>query len=74
MGIIGIYEFTAFMNLLSGDQRGKESEIAIFKWGFGQLIAVCVWFPVVLKFTCLIINGVLPGSKNRMGEYIELSY
>ncbi|KAF4965389.1 hypothetical protein FSARC_6803 [Fusarium sarcochroum] len=74
MGIIGVYEFAAFMDPLSGGKRGKESAIAISKWGFGQLIAVCVWFPVVLKFTCLIIDGVLPGLRKRMGGNIEVAY
>ncbi|KAF4458818.1 hypothetical protein FALBO_14438 [Fusarium albosuccineum] len=72
MAAIGVYEFTAFMHLLSGGKSGKRSDIAISKWAFGQLVAVCVWLPVVLKFASLNIDGVLPGLQRRMSEYIEV--
>ncbi|KAJ3543412.1 hypothetical protein NM208_g3593 [Fusarium decemcellulare] len=72
MGAIGVYEFNAFMHLLSRGKTGKQSDVAISKWAFGQLVAVCVWLPVVLKFASLNIDGVLPGLQRRMSEYIEI--
>lgn len=56
MGAIGVHEFAAFMHLLSGGESGNESKVALSKWGFGQLVAVCVWVPVILKFACLMVG------------------
>ncbi|TVY68082.1 hypothetical protein Focb16_v002927 [Fusarium oxysporum f. sp. cubense] len=42
MGAIGVHEFAAFMHLLSGGESGNESKVDLSKWGFGQLVAVCV--------------------------------
>ncbi|CEF71820.1 hypothetical protein SNK03_000021 [Fusarium graminearum] len=73
MGVIGVQEFAAFMQLLSGGESGNESNAALSKWGFGQLVAVCVWIPVVLKFACLMIDGALPGWRKRLGQFIEIT-
>ncbi|CAG2011652.1 unnamed protein product [Fusarium graminearum] len=32
-------------------------EGGLSNWGFGQLVAVAIWFPVVIKFLCLNIVG-----------------
>ncbi|KAG5748409.1 hypothetical protein H9Q70_008910 [Fusarium xylarioides] len=73
MGAIGVHEFAAFMRLLSGGESGSESKVALSKWGFGQLVAVCVWVPVILKFTCLMVDGALPGWRKRLGQFIEIT-
>ncbi|KAF4430505.1 7-dehydrocholesterol reductase [Fusarium acutatum] len=73
MGAIGVHEFAAFMHLLSGGESGNESKVALSKWGFGQLVAVCVWFPVILKFACLMVDGALPGWRKRLGQFIEIT-
>ncbi|KAH6963310.1 hypothetical protein DER45DRAFT_552768 [Fusarium avenaceum] len=74
MAIIGIHEFMTFIDILIGGSYGEESAIWISKWGFGQLVAVCVWFPFILKFISLNIDGALPGLRRRLGEYIDISY
>lgn len=56
MGAIGVQEFAAFMHLLSGGESGNDSKVALSKWGFGQLVAVCVWVPVILKFASLMVG------------------
>lgn len=56
MAIIGIHEFMTFIDILTGGSYGEESAIWISKWGFGQLVAVCVWFPFILKFISLNIG------------------
>ncbi|KAF5576010.1 7-dehydrocholesterol reductase [Fusarium pseudocircinatum] len=73
MGAIGVHEFAAFMHLLSGGESGSESKVALSKWGFGQLVAVCVWVPVILKFACLMVDGALPGWRKRLGQFIEIT-
>ncbi|KAL5591417.1 hypothetical protein FOVSG1_010306 [Fusarium oxysporum f. sp. vasinfectum] len=73
MGAIGVHEFAAFMHLLSGGESGNESKVALSKWGFGQLVAVCVWVPVILKFACLMVDGALPGWRKRLGQFIEIT-
>ncbi|KAF5681837.1 hypothetical protein FDENT_7904 [Fusarium denticulatum] len=73
MGAIGVQEFATFMHLLSGGESGNESKVALSKWGFGQLVAVCVWVPVILKFACLMVDGALPGWRKRLGQFIELT-
>nr|RBQ89726.1 hypothetical protein FVER53263_20259 [Fusarium verticillioides] len=73
LGVIGVNEFTAFMHLLSGGESGNESKVALSKWGFGQLVAVCVWVPVILKFGCLMVDGALPGWRKRLGQFIEIT-
>ncbi|KAF5552862.1 hypothetical protein FMEXI_2642 [Fusarium mexicanum] len=73
MGAIGVHEFAAFMHLLSGGESGSESKIALSKWGFGQLVAVCVWVPVILKFACLLVDGALPGWRKRLGQFVEIA-
>ncbi|KAF5550395.1 hypothetical protein FNAPI_7730 [Fusarium napiforme] len=73
MGAIGVYEFAAFRRLLNGGKSGNESKVALSKWGFGQLVAVCVWVPVVLKFACLMVDGALPGWRKRLGQLIEIT-
>ncbi|PNP76112.1 hypothetical protein FNYG_10670 [Fusarium nygamai] len=73
MGAIGVHEFAAFRRLLSGGESGNESKVALSKWGFGQLVAVCVWVPVVLKFACLMVDGALPGWRKRLGQFIEIT-
>jgi hypothetical protein len=56
MAVIGIHEFMAFIDMLTGGKYGEESAIWISKWGFGQLVAICVWFPFILKFVSLNIG------------------
>jgi hypothetical protein len=56
MAIIGIHEFVDFIDILTGGSYGEESAIWISKWGFGQLVAVCMWFPFILKFISLNIG------------------
>ncbi|EMT74208.1 hypothetical protein FOC4_g10002688 [Fusarium odoratissimum] len=73
MGAIGVHEFAAFMHLLSGGESGNESKVALSKWGFGQLVAVCVWVPVILKFACLMVDEALPGWRKRLGQFIEIT-
>ncbi|KAL6915383.1 hypothetical protein FSST1_006878 [Fusarium sambucinum] len=73
MGAIGVREFAAFMQLLSGGGSGNKSNVALSKWGFGQLVAVCVWVPVILKFACLMVDGALPGWRKRLGQFIEIT-
>ncbi|KAH7469862.1 hypothetical protein FOMA001_g14757 [Fusarium oxysporum f. sp. matthiolae] len=73
MGAIGVHEFAAFMHLLSGGESGNESKVDLSKWGFGQLVAVCVWVPVILKFACLMVDGALPGWRKRLGQFIEIT-
>ncbi|KAH7195411.1 ergosterol biosynthesis ERG4/ERG24 family-domain-containing protein [Fusarium oxysporum] len=73
MGAIGVHEFAAFMHLLGGGESGNESKVALSKWGFGQLVAVCVWVPVILKFACLMVDGALPGWRKRLGQFIEIT-
>ncbi|KAF5621513.1 uncharacterized protein FTJAE_11234 [Fusarium tjaetaba] len=73
MGVIGVNEFAAFMHLLSGGESGNESKVALSKWGFGQLVAVCVWVPIILKFACLMADGALPGWRKRLGQFIEIT-
>ncbi|CEI63385.1 hypothetical protein FVEN_g88 [Fusarium venenatum] len=73
MGAIGVHEFAAFMHLLSGGGSGNKSNVALSKWGFGQLVAVCVWVPVILKFACLMVDGALPGWRKRLGQFIEIT-
>ncbi|KLP08933.1 uncharacterized protein Y057_15037 [Fusarium fujikuroi] len=73
MGAIGVQEFAAFMHLLSGGESGNESKVALSKWGFGQLVAVCVWVPVILKFASLMVDGALPGWRKRLGQFIEIT-
>ncbi|KAF5710922.1 hypothetical protein FMUND_9273 [Fusarium mundagurra] len=73
MGVIGINEFAAFMHLLSGGESGNESKVALSKWGFGQLVAACVWVPVILKFACLLVDGALPGWRKRLGQFVEIT-
>ncbi|CVL08298.1 uncharacterized protein FPRN_13296 [Fusarium proliferatum] len=73
MGAIGVQEFAAFMHLLGGGESGNESKVALSKWGFGQLVAVCVWVPVILKFACLMVDGAMPGWRKRLGKFIEIT-
>ncbi|KAK2689394.1 hypothetical protein QWA68_011887 [Fusarium oxysporum] len=73
MGAIGVHEFATFMHLLSGGESGNESKVNLSKWGFGQLVAVCVWVPVILKFACLMVDGALPGWRKRLGQFVEIT-
>ncbi|KAI1014416.1 hypothetical protein LB504_012129 [Fusarium proliferatum] len=65
MGAIGVQEFAAFMHLLGGGESGNESKVALSKWGFGQLVAVCVWVPVILKFACLMVGLEIRAERSR---------
>ena len=60
MGIIGVQEFWTFLGVLRSGTEGKDSSVHISNWSFGQLIAACVWFPVILKFISLIIGKSSP--------------
>ncbi|KAJ4128883.1 hypothetical protein NW768_007405 [Fusarium equiseti] len=60
MGIIGVQEFWTFLGVLRSGTKGKDSSVHISNWSFGQLIAACVWFPVILKFLSLIIGKSSP--------------
>ncbi|CEF78253.1 hypothetical protein FGSG_12432 [Fusarium graminearum PH-1] len=59
--------------LLDG-KEGDKSDIYISNWSFGQLVAVCVWFPTILKFFCLNVGGILPSLRKRVGDMIEITY
>lgn len=56
MGIIGVKEFWTFLDVLRSGTEGEDSNIHISNWSFGQLVAACVWFPVILKFLSLVIG------------------
>ncbi|RFN54392.1 hypothetical protein FIE12Z_1519 [Fusarium flagelliforme] len=74
MGIIGVKEFWTFLDVLRSGTEGRDSSVHISNWSFGQLVAACVWFPVILKFLSLVVDGVLPGLRKRVGELIEVTY
>ncbi|KAF4343981.1 hypothetical protein FBEOM_2025 [Fusarium beomiforme] len=73
MGAIGAYEFTVFLDVLQGPGTDKESKIYITKWGFGQLVALCVWVPVIIKFVSLMVDGALPGWRKRLGKSVDIT-
>lgn len=60
MGIIGVKEFWTFLDVLRSGADGDNSNVHISNWSFGQLVAACVWFPVILKFLSLLIGELKP--------------
>ncbi|WKT43567.1 hypothetical protein QSH57_008403 [Fusarium oxysporum f. sp. vasinfectum] len=47
---IGLREMVELLDMHSADG-------GLSTWGFGQLVAVAIWFPVMIKFICLSIFG-----------------
>ncbi|KAF5714557.1 hypothetical protein FMUND_7366 [Fusarium mundagurra] len=62
MIFIGLREMVELLDMHSGDG-------GLSTWGFGQLVAVAIWFPVMIKFICLSIFG--PGRGKAEGQYGE---
>lgn len=54
--ILAVVETSVFLGVL---RKSSEGDLNITKWAFGQLVAVAVWFPIVLKFFCLFICKTL---------------
>ncbi|KAF5713690.1 hypothetical protein FGLOB1_3908 [Fusarium globosum] len=50
MIFIGLHEMVQLLDMHSSDG-------GLTTWGFGQLVAVAIWFPVMIKFMCLSIFG-----------------
>ncbi|CVL06141.1 uncharacterized protein FMAN_03872 [Fusarium mangiferae] len=50
MIFIGLREMVELLDMHSSDS-------GLSTWGFGQLVAVAIWFPVMIKFVCLSIFG-----------------
>ncbi|RBR07563.1 hypothetical protein FVER53590_12692 [Fusarium verticillioides] len=50
MIFIGLREMVELLDMHSADS-------GLSTWGFGQLVAVAIWFPVMIKFICLTIFG-----------------
>ncbi|KAG5814274.1 hypothetical protein H9Q74_002885 [Fusarium xylarioides] len=50
MIFIGLREMIELLDMHSADD-------GLSTWGFGQLVAVAIWFPVMIKFICLSIFG-----------------
>uniref|UniRef100_L2G2U4 Uncharacterized protein n=2 Tax=Colletotrichum fructicola (strain Nara gc5) TaxID=1213859 RepID=L2G2U4_COLFN len=50
--ILAVIEMSVFLGVL---RKSSEGDLNITKWAFGQLVAVAVWFPIILKFFCLFI-------------------
>ncbi|KAM5513832.1 hypothetical protein FOXYSP1_04799 [Fusarium oxysporum f. sp. phaseoli] len=48
MIFIGLREMVELLDMHSADG-------GLSTWGFGQLVAVAIWFPVMIKFICLSI-------------------
>lgn len=48
MIFIGLHEMVQLLDMHSSDG-------GLSTWGFGQLVAVAIWFPVMIKFICLSI-------------------
>ncbi|KAF3799366.1 hypothetical protein GCG54_00001408 [Colletotrichum gloeosporioides] len=55
MCVLSLVEIKAFWDVLRSIGEGPKSETNINNWGFGQLIAVAVWFPVILKLCCSLV-------------------
>lgn len=53
MCVLAIVEAKRFLDFLTKDSDGV---LNITKWPFGQLIAVAVWFPIILKFLSLLVR------------------
>lgn len=51
--ILAVVETSIFLGVL---KKSSEGDLNITKWAFGQLVAVAVWFPIILKFICLFIR------------------
>ncbi|KAF5682492.1 hypothetical protein FCIRC_4926 [Fusarium circinatum] len=47
MIFIGLREMVELLDMHSADD-------GLSTWGFGQLVAVAIWFPVMIKFICII--------------------
>ncbi|SCO84170.1 uncharacterized protein FRV6_08297 [Fusarium oxysporum] len=50
MIFIGLREMVKLLDMHSADG-------GLSTWGFGQLVAVAIWFPVMIKFICLSLFG-----------------
>ncbi|TDZ15601.1 hypothetical protein Cob_v011373 [Colletotrichum orbiculare MAFF 240422] len=52
MCILAVIEIKEFLRVL---RNGSDGGVRITRWAFGQLVAVAVWFPIVLKFFSLFL-------------------
>ncbi|KAM0081531.1 hypothetical protein ACKRZS_006317 [Fusarium odoratissimum] len=58
MIFIGLREMVELLDMHSADG-------GLSTWGFGQLVAVAIWFPVMIKFICLSIFGLRKEIKQK---------
>ncbi|KAF5617603.1 uncharacterized protein FTJAE_12621 [Fusarium tjaetaba] len=58
MIFISLHELFELLDMHSSDG-------GLSTWGFGQLVAVAIWFPVMIKFVCLSIFGPRKEVKQR---------
>ncbi|KAM5386950.1 hypothetical protein ACJZ2D_000243 [Fusarium nematophilum] len=63
---IGLYDV---VSALSDMYLSREGGIA---WGFGQLVALAIWIPVVAKFVYLFIVGAKEGTEKRVHSDLKV--